>query len=139
MFRILESHIKSARESPSGIQLIVNCQFKWWRIFCVVALITKRFVKYISAYPSYQKKNSQNISQNIFAPFNWKLLKLGSANVRDIRKNVLFLQVVGSTLAPPTPPVIRVVLLQTEGIIQRVFGLYCTYKHIGWSHLLRPI
>ena len=57
--------------------------------------------------PYYIKK----FSENIFAPFNWKLLKLGSVSVKDIRKNVPILQVGGSTLAPPILPVIRLVLL----------------------------
>ena len=51
-------------------------------------------------------------------PFDWKLFKLGLVSVRDIRKNVPILQVGGSTPAPPTLPVIRVVLLHTERIIQ---------------------
>ena len=44
-------------------------------------------------------------------PFDWKLFKLGSVSVRDIRKNVPILQVGGSTLAPPIPPEFRIVLL----------------------------
>ena len=44
------------------------------------------------------------------APFYWKLLKIGSVSVRDIRKSVPNLQVGGSAPVPPTPPIIRVVL-----------------------------
>ena len=57
--------------------------------------------------------------QSIFAPFNWKLLKIGSVSLRDIRKNVPILQVGGSSPAPPTPPVIRIVLLHTDQISKR--------------------
>ena len=57
-----------------------------------------------------------------FAPFNRRLLKLGSVSVRDIRKNIPILQVGGSSPAPPTLPVIRVVLLHTEQIVQRHFS-----------------
>ena len=47
-------------------------------------------------------------------------MKIGSVNVRDIRKNVPILQVGGSTPgpAPHTPPVIRVVLLHKERFAQ---------------------
>ena len=61
-------------------------------------------------------------SQNIFAPFNWKLFKLGSVSVRDIRKDVPILQVGGSTPFPPTISAIRVVLLHTEEIVQGLLG-----------------
>ena len=50
-------------------------------------------------------KNTQN---TFFAPFNWKLFKYGSINVKD------FLYIGGSTPLPPKPPVIRVVSLNTE-------------------------
>ena len=68
---------------------------------------------------------SLNISQNFFAPFNW-----------DIRKNVPVLQVGISTSAPPTSPVIRVVLLHTEWFVQSfnsltVFGK--EYYHKPYS------
>ena len=70
----------------------------------------------------YQKYTniSQIISQNIFARLNWKLFKLSSVSVRDIKK-VPILQVGGSTSSPPTPPVIRVVLLLTERFVESFF------------------
>ena len=62
-----------------------------------------------------------------FAPFNWKLFKLGSVSVRDKKKD-LILQEGGSTPVPSTPPVVRVVLLHTEQIVQGLFGFtVCTY------------
>ena len=60
------------------------------------------------------KKFSQNTSQNIFATFNWKKLKIGSVCVRDMRKSIPIFQVGGSSPASPTPPVSMVVLLQTK-------------------------
>ena len=60
--------------------------------------------------------------QNIFALFKWKLLKLTSANVRDIRKIPQFYKWEGSAPAPPTPPVIRVVLLHADRIVQGFSG-----------------
>ena len=67
-----------------------------------------------------EKKFSQKISQNIFVPFNWKLLKIGSVSVRDIRKSVPILQVGGSTPAPPTLPVLRAVLLHKRAFCSMV-------------------
>ena len=34
----------------------------------------------------------QNISQNIFTPFDWKLFKLGSVGVRDIRNSYFYIE-----------------------------------------------
>ena len=45
-------------------------------------------------------------------------------SVRDIRKNVPILQVGGSAPAPPTLPVIWVVLLHTEQIVQTLLFHY---------------
>ena len=59
----------------------------------------------------------QNIYKNIFAPFNWEFLKLGSLSFRNIRKNFLILQLGGSSPVPPTPPVFRLVLLHTEPFV----------------------
>ena len=59
----------------------------------------------------YKKKFFQSLRRGHLPPFDWKLFKLGSVSVRDIRKNVPILQVGGFTLAPPIPPVFRVVLL----------------------------
>ena len=61
----------------------------------------------------------KKISQNIFAPFNWKLFKLGS--VKGIRKNVFIFQGVGSTPAPPTQSVFRLDLLHTDVFVWRFF------------------
>ena len=41
-------------------------------------------------------------------------MKIGTLRTKGIRKNVPFLEVGGSAPAPPTPPVIRIVLLHTE-------------------------
>ena len=49
------------------------------------------------------------------APF----LQIGSVSVREIIKNVLFLQVFWP--APPTPPLFRVVLLHTQLKVKRLF------------------
>ena len=40
---------------------------------------------------------------------------------KDPRKNVSVFQEGGSTPAPPTPPVIRVVLLHTESFVESFF------------------
>ena len=53
----------------------------------------------------------QSLRRGHLRPFDWKLFKLGSVSVRDIRKNIPIFQEGGSNPAPPTPPVIRVVLL----------------------------
>ena len=50
-------------------------------------------------------------------PFDWKFLLIGTLRAKDLRKNVFIFQVGGSTLAPPTPPVIRVVLLLTKAFV----------------------
>ena len=59
--------------------------------------------------------NSQSLKVSPEAPFNWKLLIFGIVSAKRIRKILPVLQVCGSTPAPPTPPVFRVVLLHTEG------------------------
>ena len=60
----------------------------------------------------------QSLRRGHLPPFDWKLFKLGSVSVRDIRKNVPILQVGGSTLAPPIPPVFRAVLLHKLRFVQ---------------------
>ena len=52
------------------------------------------------------------------ALFNWKLFKLGSVSVKDIRKNVPISQVGGSSHVPSTPPVVWVVLLHKRAGVQ---------------------
>ena len=52
------------------------------------------------------------------ALFNWKLFKLGSVSVKDIRKNVPILQVGGSSHILSTPPVVWVVLLHKMAFCQ---------------------
>ena len=47
-----------------------------------------------------------------FFPEHWNTKNQGH------KKNVLILQVGGSVAAPPTQPVIRIVLLHTEQIVQ---------------------
>ena len=64
----------------------------------------------------------------------FSLFKLGSVSVRDIRKNVLILQVGESTPAPPKLPVISVVLLHTKQIVQRHFSSTVFMKQ-GRAHL----
>ena len=67
----------------------------------------------------YGKKNYfQSLRRGHLPPFDWKLFKHGSVSVRDIRKNVPILQVGGFTLAPPIPPVFRVVLLHKWRFVQ---------------------
>ena len=48
---------------------------------------------------------------------HWKLFKLGSVSVRDIRKNVHILQVGGASLVSPTPPLLRLVLLHKKAFV----------------------
>ena len=48
------------------------------------------------------------------APFNWNLLLIGILSAKGIWK-ILILQVGGHAPAPPTCPVIRLILLRTEG------------------------
>ena len=77
---------------------------------------------------NFEKKNLYNrVLNNFFVqslrlghlpPFDWKLFKLGSVSVSDITKNVPILQVGGSSLAPPIPPVFRVVLLHKWRFVQ---------------------
>ena len=50
------------------------------------------------------------------APFDWKILQIGTLRAKDLRKNVPVFQGGGSTPAPPTPPIIRVVLLQKRAV-----------------------
>ena len=58
---------------------------------------------------------TQSLKVSPEASFNWKLLIFRIASTKGIRKNLPVLQVGGSTSAPPTPPVFRVVLLHIEG------------------------
>ena len=60
----------------------------------------------------------QSLRRGHLPPFDWKLFKLSSVSVRDIRKNVPILQVGGFTLASPIPPVFRVVLLHNLRFVQ---------------------
>ena len=65
----------------------------------------------------YNNKSAQNVRVSPEAPFNWKLLQIDIVSAKGIWKNVLILQVVGGSYpATPTPPVIRVVLLNTESM-----------------------
>ena len=64
-------------------------------------------------------------------PFNWKLFKLGSVSVRDIRKNVPILQVGGTILAPPILPVFRVVLPHKLCFVQS-FNSPTVCLYTGW-------
>ena len=76
--------------------------------------------------------------KNIFAPFNWKLFKLGSLSVRDIRKNDPILQVGGSAPATHTPPVIRVVLPIQSRLYKDIFlPLYVVSCPQSKSHTIR--
>ena len=75
--------------------------------------------------PYYTKKIIQSLERGHLPPFDWKLFKLGSVSVRDIRKNVPILQVGGFTLAPPIPPVFRVALLNKF----RLLYLHATCTH----------
>ena len=59
--------------------------------------------------------NSQSFRVCPEVPFNWNLLLIGILSAKGIWKNVPILQVGGHALAPPTWPVLRVVLLQSEG------------------------
>ena len=62
--------------------------------------------------------------------FFWKLLKIDTLRDKDIRKIVPNLQVGGSAPAPPTLPVIRIVLFHTERIVQRHNSFtVCTLKY----------
>ena len=60
----------------------------------------------------------QSLGVSPEAPFNWKLLPIGIISVKGIWKNAPILQVVGPAPDPPTPLVIRVVLLHTEPAVQ---------------------
>ena len=51
-------------------------------------------------------------------------LKIGTLRAKDIRKNVPVLQVRGSAPAPPTSPIIRVVLPHTERTVQRLYFIH---------------
>ena len=69
------------------------------------------------------------------ALFNWKLFKLGSVSVKDIRKNAPVLQVGGSSHIPSTPPVVWVVLLHKTArvcnpilYVQIIFVVYFPAK-----------
>ena len=53
----------------------------------------------------------------LYYTFDWKLFKLGSVSVRNIRKNVPILQVGGSSLVPPTPPVSKLVLFHKKAFV----------------------
>ena len=74
--------------------------------------------KIFNALLLYKKFFFQSLRRGHLPPFDWKLFKLGSVSVRDIRKNVPILQVGGSTLDPPMPSVFRVVLLQKLRFVQ---------------------
>ena len=71
------------------------------------------------------------------ALFNWKLFKLGSVSVKDIRKNVPILQVGGSSHILSTPPVVWVVLLHKMAFCQsfisttvNVLNSYILYRFL---------
>ena len=68
----------------------------------------------------FEKCNTALYKKNFSKHF--LLFKLGSVDIRDIRKNVLILQEEGSTPISPTLPVIRVVFLHTEHIVQGLLG-----------------
>ena len=78
----------------------------------------------------YYIKKIPSLKLRKLAPFDWKFLQIGTLRAKDPRKNVLILQEGGSTPVPPTPPVIRVVLLHTEQFVesldsQTVFSKEC--------------
>ena len=56
--------------------------------------------------------NTQRLAVSPDAPFDCKLLLIGIVSAKGIFKKVPILQVGG----PPTPPVIRVVLLHTKAV-----------------------
>ena len=58
--------------------------------------------------------NSQSFRLRHLAPFDWKFLQVGTLRAKDLRKNAAVLQEGGSTPDPPTPLVIRVVLLHKQ-------------------------
>ena len=60
--------------------------------------------------------NTQSSGVSSEAPFDWKLLRIDIVSAKGIWKNVPILQVGGSYPTTPTPPVIRVVLLNTEAM-----------------------
>ena len=65
------------------------------------------------------------------SPFYWKLLKIGIRSAKNIRENDLIFQVLGFIPAPPTLPVLRVVLLHTEASGERLFrGSVCIKTRI---------
>ena len=51
------------------------------------------------------------------APFNWKLLLIGTVSAKGIWKNIPILQEGRSSPVPPTPPDIRVVLLHAKAML----------------------
>ena len=71
---------------------------------------------YIKRY--YIKFFIPSLRHGHLTPFDWKFLKFSTLRVKDLRKNVPILQEEGSTLAPPTLLVIRVVLLHTERFVK---------------------
>ena len=82
---------------------------------------------------------SKKFSQKIFAPIKLKLFEPGKVSVRDIRKKLTVFQEGGSTPAPLTPPVIRVVLLHThtERYVQS-FNSLTVYTNIPRCNLSFP-
>ena len=61
------------------------------------------------------------------ASFDWKFLKIGTLRAKDPRKNVSVFKEGGYTLALPTLPVIRVVLLYKTAGCTILSVQYCTY------------
>ena len=64
--------------------------------------------------------SSQSFRDSSEAPFNWKLLLIGVDTAKGIFLKFPNLQVGEPAPAPPTPPVIRVVLLHTEQAVRAV-------------------
>ena len=60
------------------------------------------------------KMTSQSLRVSLEAPFYWKLLLISIVSTKWKKQNFSVLQVGGPTPAPPTPPVLRAVLLHTE-------------------------
>ena len=67
------------------------------------------------------------------ALFNWKLFKLGSVSVKDIRKNVPILQVGGSSHILSTPPVVWVVLLHKMAFCQSFISTTVHFQRLMQS------
>ena len=55
----------------------------------------------------------QSLKISKLPSFEWKFLQIGTQRAKDPRKNVPILQ--EGEFAPPTPPLIRVVLLHKQG------------------------